>query len=173
MSKYLARLKSEKRPDCVLPKLPKPPFDSKDSTEGEHISVNKPLQHLQETPTPLQQATYEQQFAAESGRRDDFCNTHRGMLGGFCDRFNVIEQMAPGDRMASLDACLLWQMVRVGQKIELAAGVEIVRGVTVGDVVSWVSVSAKDLESIRNERRLLLIVAETFQSCENNNCNKA
>lgn len=40
MSSYLARLKSEKRLLDVLPKPPKAPFDSKDSTEGRHFREN-------------------------------------------------------------------------------------------------------------------------------------
>lgn len=40
MSSYLARLKSEKRLPDVLPKPPKAPSDSKDSTEGRHFREN-------------------------------------------------------------------------------------------------------------------------------------
>lgn len=46
MSKYLARLKSEKQPQSELPKLPKPPFDSYDSPEGVQFS------EIQETTQP-------------------------------------------------------------------------------------------------------------------------
>lgn len=62
--KYLARLKSEKQLTDELPKLPKPPFDSFDSTKGRHFPENEPpTQPLtrkakaESTLTPLRRAT--------------------------------------------------------------------------------------------------------------------
>lgn len=126
------------------------------------------------TPTtPAKQATYtqyEKQLADEAERRADFCNIHRAMLGT-CEHFNVIERLGNSaanstittDQAAALDACLLWRLIRTGRNIEQAAQAEIVGGVTVGDVLAWVSVNAKDVEAIRKDRRLLLTCAESLQ----------
>lgn len=105
----------------------------------------------------------EARLADEAERRADFCERHRLLLGGNCDRLDVIERWAPGDQAQALDACLLWRLIRTGQKIELAAPAEIVGAVTVGDVLAWVAVNPKDVEAIRNERRLLLTCAESME----------
>lgn len=82
------------------------------------------------------------------------------------DRAGFIENnksTSPGDQAKALDACLLWRLIRCGEKIERAAPAEIVGGVTVADVLRWVLVNAKDVEVIRKERRLLLTCAESLQ----------
>lgn len=99
-------------------------------------------------------ASYEGRLAEEAAARADFCTTHGAMLGG-CRQFAVIERLAPGDPAAALDACLLWQLVRAGRKIEQAASAVVLPGLTVGDVLAWIS-DPRDIAAIRAERRLLL-----------------
>ena len=158
MSKYLARLKSEKQSPTELPKLSKPPYGSYGSIDGEQISEIQPANLSNVTP-------YQQRLIDESGRRFDFCEQHRWLLGGTCKQLEVIERRAPGNAAAALDACLLWQLIRTGQNIEAAVAVEIVAGITVRDALRWVA-NSQDVDTIRKERRLLLTVAASMSSTQ-------
>lgn len=100
------------------------------------------------------------QLADEAERRADFCERHRLLIGGDCERFNVIERLTPGDQAAALDACLLWRLIRTGQEIERAGAAEILPGTTVADVLAWVRHPQDDATC--KERRLLLTAAESI-----------
>jgi len=89
-------------------------------------------------------------LSEESDRRTEFCETHRRMIGGVCNRNN------------NLDGCLLWELIRVGEKIELAAGYGIVEGITVGDVLQWAR-HPEDIDRMRKDRRLLLACCEAIK----------
>ena len=108
-----------------------------------------------------------QQLAEEAEHRDDFCNTHRKMIGGVCQHYNVTKGFESGDRVAALNSCLLWRLVNSGRNLEKVDAAEIVGAITVGDVLRWVSVNDKDLEALRKERRLLLTCAESLQGAGN------
>jgi len=149
MSSYLARLKVLKQPpyeppklpkgqnetDSILPKPSKAPFGSKGSVCTGRISESK-ASAVTSSMTPT-----DRHLSDESDRRADFCETHRRMIGGVCNWNN------------NLDGCLLWELIRVGEKIELAAGHGIVEGITVGDVLQWAR-HPEDIDRMRKNRRL-------------------
>jgi hypothetical protein len=118
----------------------------------------------EEEPAAKPLTIFEQRLVDEAVRSDDFCDLHREIIGGNCQHFDVTKGIKPGDRTIALGACLLWQLVKAGKRIELVGTAIIVADVIVSDVISWVSINDKDLESIRNERRLLLICAESLQN---------
>lgn len=106
------------------------------------------------------QLTYaERGISDEAERRADFCNMHRELIGGNCTCYNVTKGIEPGDRVAALDGCLLWQLIKAGPRIELAGAAEVMPGVTVADVMQKVR-HPTDQDRVRKERRLLFICAE-------------
>jgi hypothetical protein len=84
---------------------------------------------------------------------------HRELIDGNCTRYNVMSGIEPGDRVTALDRCLLWRLVKVGTRIELAGAAEVLPGVTVADVLQRIR-HLGDQDRVRKERRLLLICAE-------------
>ena len=143
----------------------KPPTEEDDShLKGlEGLSPDKQeLIYIGEQPTNFQNFTQtEQALADEAERRADFCNTHRELIGGTCTHYNVTKGFAPGDRTTALDCCLLWQLVKSGQRIELADAAEVSPGTTVADVLQWIR-HPGDIDLTRKERRLLLTCAKSM-----------
>jgi hypothetical protein len=78
-----------------------------------------------------------------------------------CSHHDITKGFQPGDRIAALNECLLWKLILTGGKIELAGSAVILDGLTVADVLQWIS-HTKDLDAIRKERRLLLPCAATM-----------
>jgi hypothetical protein len=135
--------------------------------ENPNVDPLEPLKPLKPVEQVLKNtlaalSTSEQRFADEAGRRVDFCDTHRGMKGG-CTHHDITKGFQAGDRIAALNECLLWQLINSGRKIEQAGAAEITTGITVADVLAWVKID-NDVETIRNERRLLLTCARSMSS---------
>ena len=103
---------------------------------------------------------YEQQLVAESAARADFCEIHRGMLGGTCQHFDVIERRVQGNKVRALNSCLLWQVVRAGRRLDKISTVEVIPGITIGEVLAW----SEDVPMITQEHRLLLTAAGGLQA---------
>jgi hypothetical protein len=153
MSKYLARLKSEKSVPKALQKVQKGVVAV--------IAVHKVGTFSKKQTAPTLSKS-EQQLADEATRRDNFCDIHREMKGG-CTHHDITKGFQAGDRIAALYDCLLWQLINSGRKIEQAGAAEITTGITVADVLAWVKID-NDVETIRNERRLLLTCARSMSS---------
>ena len=81
------------------------------------------------------------------------------MLGGTCVYYEIIERIERGDQTVALNACFLWRIVNTGKNLKRVDTVEIAGGVTVGDVIAWVS---SDYAALHKERRLLLLAAGTI-----------
>ena len=139
----------------------KPPF----ATLNTFFSTNTDLKTAPAaTPrtAPPEPTGYRATLTEESARRFDFCTTHRQLLGGACRHLDVMDRRTPGDPATALDGCLLWQLVRCGQHIERAGAAEVLPGMTVADVLCWVTHS-QDVDAIRKERRLLLTCAVSMR----------
>lgn len=129
----------------------------------EHYKVVQAEKLKQPSGRLVNLTKYEQNLVDEVECREDFCSTHRKMLGGSCPHYNVTKGIEHGDRIESLDNCLLWILARAGPQLEPASAAGIVEGVTVGNVIKWVAANDNDLAALRKERRLILTCAEALQ----------